>query len=263
VYRCDGRRQHGLDHCPQTPLDQAAVDAALVCELTCAYIDLDGTRRRIEQRAAADSALAANALAQAGREATAAAERYQRVQRVQRAFQDGVIEADDWADQRPGLLAEREAADAEVTRIREHADSLAAGGATIDAEAELLRHLADLRAAVVDGIGRAPNIDATRTLLRRLFERVLYLAPGHPWLEMPGFTADMPEAAGGYLLLDLNPGVVEFVDADGNPYFNDVPPDATPEDLGPFDPDEPDPIGVIHKAVLPLEQPLREGLLIE
>jgi hypothetical protein len=70
----------------------------------------------------------------------------------------------------------------------------------------------------------------------------------------------MPPAGGGYLMPDLHPDVVEFVDADGNPYFNEVAPDATPADLGPFDPDEPDPIGVIHKAVLPLEQPLRDGL---
>jgi hypothetical protein len=175
-----------------------------------------------------------------------------------------VIEPEDWADQRPGLLAEREAADAEVARIREHADALADAAPMIDAEAELLRHLADLRAAVVDGIGKAPNLDATRTLLRRLFRRVLYVAPDHPWLDQPGFvTSDMPPVGGGYLMPDLHEDVVEFVDADGNPYFNDVPADATPEDLGPFDPDEPDPIGIIHEAVLPLEQPLREGLLIE
>ena len=61
-------------------------------------------------------------------------------------------------------------------------------------------------------------------------------------------------------VLELNPSVVEFVDADGNPYDNGVSPNVTPEDLGPFDSDEPDPIGVIHKAVLPLEQPLREGV---
>jgi hypothetical protein len=53
-------------------------------------------------------------------------------------------------------------------------------------------------------------------MLRRLFRQVIYLAPGHPWLAKPGFTDDMPAAGGGYLLLDLNPSVI---DADGSLHF--------------------------------------------
>ena len=231
VYRCDGRRQYGPGHCPLEPLDQGIVDAALLGELTRSYIDLDATRRQVEARLATDRALAADALALAEREAAAAAER---LRRVRRAFQDGVIEAADWADQRPGLIAERDAAEAEVQRLREQGEGLARAVPEIDAEAELLRHLADLRAAVVDGIGKAPNLDATRTLLRRLFEQVVYVAPTHPWLVMPGFTDDMPEAGGGYLLLDLNASIIEGINADDSLRF--------------------------ERAVLPVEQPLREGL---
>jgi len=209
IYRCDGQRQHGPDHCSQPPLEQATVDTALLGELTRKYIDLDATRERIEQRMATDSARSAEALAQAEGQATAAVERYQR---VQRAFQDGIIEADDWAEQRPGLIADRDAAEAEVNRVREHARLLADAAPMLDAETELLRHLADLRAAVVDGIGQAPNLDATRTVLRRLFTRIEYLPAGHPllesWLKSDDL-GDWPQAAGGYLVPNLRDDVIE------------------------------------------------------
>lgn len=47
----------------------------------------------------------------------------------------------------------------------------------------------------------------------------------------------MPEAGGGYLLLDLNPSVIEGVNADDSLQF--------------------------QRAALPGEQPLREALMIE
>lgn len=160
-------------------------------------------------------------MAQAEQEAGAAQERYQR---VQRAFQDGVIESVHRAE-RPGLMAEREAAEAAVARAREHAREVANAAPLLDAEAELLRHVGDLRAAVLEGIGDAPNLDATRTVLRRLFSRFFYLADGHLWLKMDGFIDDdMPRVAASYLMPSLNEGVVERVDENGLPYFIDEDP---------------------------------------
>jgi hypothetical protein len=153
-----------------------------------------------------------------------------------------VIEPEDWAEQRPGLIAEREASEAEVARVRKHSTELAQATPTLDAESELLRHLAGPRTAVLDGIGKAPNLDATRTLLRWLFKRVLDLAPDQPWLQMEGFISDdMPQVGGGYLLPDLNPGVVEWVDGNGAPYSTDGA-------IQPYDPNEPEPIPGAHKA---------------
>jgi hypothetical protein len=171
TYICDGRRRNGPEFCSQLPVDRAPVDEALLGELTRKYIDLDETRARIEARIAADGARAADALAQAEREASAAQERYQR---VQRAFQGGVIEAEDWAEQRPGLIAEREAAEAAVARACEHGRELATAAPLLDAEAELLGRLADLRTAVLHGIGDTPNLDALRRLLHNLFSVVYY-----------------------------------------------------------------------------------------
>jgi hypothetical protein len=162
---------------------------------------------------------------------------------VQRAFQDGHLDPVDYAEQAAGLREEREAAVRAAQRATDHLASVRGQVPALDAEEELLRHLAALRAAVVGGIGKAPNLDATRTLLRWLFRQVLYLAPGHPWLTNPGFIDDMmPRAAGGYLLLDPNPDVFEYVNADGTPYFTDDPNVA-----------DTDPIMRIHRQPLALD----------
>ncbi len=214
-YICDGRRSLGVDHCSQGPLDQATMDAALLGELTRTYLDLDAMRRQIEGRIASDRVRADESRADAEREAATADARYRR---VMRAFQDGLIEAEDWADQRPTLLGERTAAEARLHRAEEHVATLDVAAPTLDAEAELFRHLSDLRAAVVDGIGKAPNVHATRTLLRRLFRRVVYLAPGHSWLTTPGFVDTQAALVGtGYLILDLADSAVEWMDANGTP----------------------------------------------
>ena len=91
----------------RTSVECAPLDDALLSDLTCRYVDMDGTRERIARRLAADRARVADTLVQAGCAVSPARDRYQR---VQRAFQDGAIEAEDWAEQRRGLVAEREAA---------------------------------------------------------------------------------------------------------------------------------------------------------
>ncbi|HVM46276.1 MAG TPA: recombinase family protein [Candidatus Thermoplasmatota archaeon] len=254
VYICDGRRVNGPEYCPQEPLNQAAVDGALLAELTRTYIDMDASRQRIAARIATDTAHATDALAQAEREAASATDR---LRRVQRAHQDGHMEPADYAEQAADLRAQRKGAESAVEQAKARVAQVHTQAPALDAEEALLRLLADLRAAVLDGIGKAPNLDATRTLLRWLFRRMLYLAPGHTWLDMPGFiTDDMPPVGAGYLLPDLNAGVVEWVNEDGTPYHVEAV--GEPE---PFNPDDPEPVPVIHRAVLPLdEQPLREGL---
>jgi DNA invertase Pin-like site-specific DNA recombinase len=220
-YLCDGRRQHGTGYCEQQPIDRALVDGAMLTELQRRYLDIDATRDRLAAKLALDTQRAAESVTHAEREAAAAAAR---LQRVQRAFQDGHLDPVDYAEQAAGLREEREAAVRAAQRATDHLASVRGQVPALDAEEELLRHLAALRAAVVGGIGKAPNLDATRTLLRWLFPQVLYLAPGHPWLTNPGFIDDMmPRAAGGYLLLDPNPDVFEYVNADGTPYFTDDP----------------------------------------
>ena len=268
VYICDGRRRNGPEFCSQMPIDRATVDEPMLGELTRKYIDLDETRARIGARIVSDSARAAEALVQAEREANAAQERYQR---VQRSFQDGIIEPEDWAEQRPGLIAGREAAEAEVTRVREHADELATAAPLLDAESELLRQLAELRTSILDGVSDAPNLDALRRVLGQLFKNVTYFPA--EFVNREAWIRDgVPEASRAFLQVDLDPSVIERYE----PPWNDAEPTcghtlhvetcSDCREFGqslfaePYDPDEPEPTPIVRKAVLPLEQPLREGL---
>ena len=49
-----------------------------------------------------------------------------------------------------------------------------------DGEETVLRHLSSLRAAVTEGIGQAPDINALRTILRDMFQHIeLIASPGY------------------------------------------------------------------------------------
>ena len=183
TYVCNGRGKDP-NSCSQRPVRRVVIDEAMVLELDKRYLDLAATRDRLKASRTADAALAAQALAAAEADALKAAER---LGRVQRAFQDGFIEAADYAEQRATLLTEREAADAAVTRTQ-------ARSAAVDDEDvtdELLDRLRDLRAAVLGGLDRAPDLNALRKLLRGMFESVVYW-PAEGWTEalvIPGTDA--------------------------------------------------------------------------
>src|SRR5262249_16823905 len=82
-------------------------------------------------------------------------------ERVERDYLAGSLPAADYARLRARLAEEAEGAAAELARLREHEQHVAAEGALKDAEAEVLRHLADLRA------GAAEGIDAVRAVRER------------------------------------------------------------------------------------------------
>jgi len=93
-------------------------------------------------------------------------------------YQDGKIEADDWTEQRPRLIAERDAAQAEVERSRRQETDLLSIG-DLDAESETLLRLAAIRAAVAGEVQEAEGIEGVRSALIRLFDRFI-LHPGIP-----------------------------------------------------------------------------------
>jgi hypothetical protein len=97
----------------------------------------------------------------------------ERLSRVVRAFQDGILDPADYAQQRAGLLAEREAAEAAVARAQKRSEAVSDEGVSD----EVLDRLRDLRAAVLGGLDRAPDLDALRRLLREMFESVSFV-PG-------------------------------------------------------------------------------------
>jgi DNA invertase Pin-like site-specific DNA recombinase len=212
VYQCAGRLAHGLDFCDQPVIDRALVDEAMMDELNKRYLDVAETRRRLEAKFAADTVIAAATLVDADSEAQRAEAR---IARVQRAFQDGHIEAEDYAQQRAQLLEERDAAQAAADRAREHAAHLATAPAMADAEEAVLRHLANLRQAVIEGVSRAPDLNSLRTILRQLFEEVALLPADHPWLAHEVIRESSANLS-GYVLLPVlrDSTVIEYDDHD-------------------------------------------------
>jgi DNA invertase Pin-like site-specific DNA recombinase len=198
VYQCAGRLAHGVEFCDRTPIDRALVDDAMMDELDRHYLDVEETRKRLEAKFAADIRIATATLADADSEAQRAEAR---TARVQRAFQDGFLEPADYAQQRAQLVEEQDAAQAALDRAREHSDRLATGPALAGAEEAVLRHLTNLRQAVVEGIGKAPDLNALRTILRQLFEQVILLPADHPWFDQVEAMRDSGVESGGIFLL--------------------------------------------------------------
>jgi site-specific DNA recombinase len=210
TYRCDGRYRNGPDFCPQPPIDRQVIDEAMLGELNETYLDLDATRQRLEARHATDTSIAAEALRHAEAEVQKAGER---IGRVERGFQDGFLEAGDYSNQRTQLRDEQEAAMAALQRAQSHLTDLESTGGLQDAEEAVLRHLADLRAAIAEGIEQAPNLNALRTLLRRLFERVIYLPEGHQWLtQVSAMRESGVQIKGAVLVPFLREGAIESID---------------------------------------------------
>jgi hypothetical protein len=198
VYQCSGRLTHGLDFCDQRVIERALVDQAMLNELDRHYLDIDETRERLETKLAADMTVATAALREADSEAQRAEAR---IARVQRAFQDGYLEAADYAQQRAQLLEEDDAAKAAVQRATEHADALKATPPLADAEAAVLRHLTEIRKAVAEGVSEAPDLNALRTIMKQLFEVVVLLPADHAWLGQVSAMRESGAEIEGYVLL--------------------------------------------------------------
>ena len=193
VYECRGRREHGVGFCTQGAVRRELVDEALFTALTTRWTDLEEQLRQMEAAQHADLAVAREALAQAERDATAADAR---LARVRGHYQDGKIEADDWAEQRPGLVAEAEGAREAVLRAQEHVQMLERGGVLEGVEQAFLERVATVKEAIAQGVESAPDLNALRIHVRDLFEKVVLYPTDHPRAQLlVGATA-----AGDYLL---------------------------------------------------------------
>ncbi len=213
VYQCLGRYKD-VASCEQLPVRRDLIDTAMMLELDRVYLDLQATRERYAARKQADAGLAAETLRHAHSEALKASER---LRRVQRAFQDGYLEPADYAEQRGTLTAEREAAEAAVALAEQRVECTS----DEDVTDEFLDRLREVRAAVLGGLDRAPDLNALRRLLRDLFEAVVYW-PADRWgeaLVIPGTSegcnvgAHMP-AGSAVLVPALKRGAIAGYDGD-------------------------------------------------
>lgn len=213
-YVCAGRIADP-GSCSQPSIRRERIDAPLLATLLDGYIDLEATQQRIEQRASTALAEARQAVADTESELARAEAR---LARVQRGWQDAVIDDAEYARQKADLDVERSGALAAAERAQAHADRIERmGGVGGDAEQALLEHLGKLKRAVGDGASTAPDLAALRNVIGDLFQEVQLVLGG----EYPEAIADgvipwhdnVPAVADGddryWLLLVLRTAAVD------------------------------------------------------
>jgi site-specific DNA recombinase len=165
VYLCGGRSS-GATECTQGAVHRAAVDSAVLAYFERVGLDVEATRAELAARGDRERAELRVLRGQAERELAKATER---IERVRRAFQDGVIEAADWADQRAQLQDELAAAQQDAARLAAREAEVADDTAALD-DVELLTRLAELRNAIAGDVSANPDdFAATHAALGRLF----------------------------------------------------------------------------------------------
>jgi hypothetical protein len=199
VYQCSGRIAWGVESCSQGFIHRTVVDDALLADLREHYIDMEATRRQIEAKTSADLAIAREALHQAETDLQMTE---QRLARIQRGYQDGVLDDDDYREKRSQLLEERKGAQMALERATEHVQAVERAAPLSDAEEHVLRRLAELKRNMTEGVEQAPDLNALRNVIAQLFEKVMLLPADHPYLtEVAGMKDSGPELEGGYYLV--------------------------------------------------------------
>lgn len=166
TYECLGRRRFGAESCPQKPIRRVIVDRAVTDYFEQAAFDREATAEQVKAVAAQRVVDIRTLREEAERELTTAGER---LARIKRAMQDGYLDAEDYAEQRAELLAEQDAANANVERLREQ-ERQRELNAQLDVGLESLEALRAIREAIIMGVRDAPNVEAVRAALLRLFE---------------------------------------------------------------------------------------------
>lgn len=167
VYECRRRNVFGGESCAQRPIMRALIDGPLVDYFATVALDAEATRRDYLARSH-DAIDACHALAEeAGREEQRAQER---LARIRRDYMDGKLTAGDWQGFRGELEEQLQAASAARERQEVRARELETAADLSDGESDVLRRLAELRAAVVGELRDAATIEALRAALVRLFE---------------------------------------------------------------------------------------------
>jgi hypothetical protein len=149
------------------PIRREVIDEALARNLNERYLDLEATQERFLQRQDADTALATEALADAERDLAAAEEA---ISRIRSDYKAGKISADDWHDFRGELEEERAGAGAAVERAREQVTAAASSPALSEEQLHLLSQLREFKLGKLEV---APDLNATRTLLRQLYRALV------------------------------------------------------------------------------------------
>jgi len=198
-YVCSRRSNLGVEFCSQPRVRRSVVDSAFLEELNRRYLDHDETVRRVEARRATDLSRAMEMVAQAERELLGV-NADARLSKIKRGWQEDVLTDDEYRSQRAEVEDELAAAEGALQRASAHVESVEAAGGLSDVETAVLERMGQIRAMVVDGVGRAPDLPALRNLIRRLFESV-------ELIEWPGYGVHGKNSHDGWAAPGENPTV--------------------------------------------------------
>jgi len=212
AYLCYGRIRD-KDSCSQGPVMRALVDSGVERHLLDIGIDIDATQAEIAEQIDGALRRAEVLLLDAERDAARAEDR---LSRVRRDYQDGRLDADDWREQRVDLASQRQAARANVERLRVQSDEAASQSLLRDAEVETLRYMAAIREAIVGEIRESGGVEALRSVLVRLFSHfTLHRLDSESLPEHPALYADLLLVGGYVVEPHVRPEVVESFECDG------------------------------------------------
>ncbi|HEY3435484.1 MAG TPA: recombinase zinc beta ribbon domain-containing protein, partial [Solirubrobacterales bacterium] len=164
IYYCYGRAKEPKC-CSMPNISRTDIDLSVLSYFEQVGLDLEATRDQlaaaVDQRADELRVLLSAARIEA-QEASAS------LARVKRDYTKGDLSASEWREFRDELSPQRDAAEAAVARLE---SQLAEVGVPLaEAEEEMIRHLADIRAAVAGEIKDADSVAAVRAALTRLFD---------------------------------------------------------------------------------------------
>ena len=166
-YCCTGHIQLGDEYCEQGCVRRAVVDTAVYSYFEQVGLDVEATRRQIEQ--ARDRQLAeVRALREEAERELARTEESR--ERVERDYLSGALSADSHERFAERVRAEIAGARAALERLRDQEAQAASGAELQDVEARTLQHLAEIRRAIAGEVRDAEGVDAVRAALARAFE---------------------------------------------------------------------------------------------
>lgn len=185
TYSCNGRSEHGAAFCDMPHLTRSKIDGAVYSYFEQVSLDLDETRRTIEEAQSRKLTEIRALRGEAEHEAQRAAGS---LARVRRDYLEGKLGAEDWTAFRDELAAGQQAADAEASRLAASEAAAMRDGDLVDAETEMLERLTEIRRAIAGEVHASEDVDAVRAALTRLFEGFVIRrgVPGRVHVELVG-----------------------------------------------------------------------------
>lgn len=224
TYVCVKRLHHGPEACSKPPITRELIDRSVYGYFEKVVLDTEMAGRNYREQQSRQLADTSAQLRQAEGEL---ARVEARVARVTRGWQDDVIDDDEYVSQRESLVAERDAAQAQVDQQQRRQGEYETAIAAIDVEKEIASELAALGQMVAGRVQEAShqNLDSARAILKRLFAGFELASPEQPfgsgvlrgraWAQTDDKDYELSLGSDYYLIAYIRPQAVDWKREDG------------------------------------------------